>query len=115
MEPGSWFYAVGHADRIYRGVGADASFHSLEPEGLILREATPMTADLDVTVELGERTAAQLVDTMTSCGFVLRVAAHDREFIERSRVLPLVHEGTSLPVDLVLVGPGREEMRRRAG
>jgi hypothetical protein len=40
-------------------------------------------------------------------GFASRVS--DPQFIEQTRVLPLVHSRTSMPVDLVLGGPGLEE------
>jgi hypothetical protein len=79
-------------------------------QAAIIHGAARVTADLDVTVALGERTAAELVERVTSCGFLLRVAEDDAEFIEQSRVLPVVHEVTSLPVDLVLAGPGLEEL-----
>jgi hypothetical protein len=79
-------------------------------QAAILHGAARATADLDVTVDLGERTAAQLVDAVTARGFVLRVAENDSDFIAESRVLPVVHRRTSLPVDLVLAGPGLEEL-----
>ena len=69
-----------------------------------------MTADLDVTVDPGERTTAQLVEAMKAHGFLLRVDDDDDEFFEQTRVVPLVHEGSSLPVDVVLAGPGLEEL-----
>lgn len=31
-------------------------------------------------------------------------------FVERTRVLPMVHRGTAIPVDMVLAGPGLEEL-----
>jgi Nucleotidyltransferase of unknown function (DUF6036) len=40
-------------------------------------------------------------------GFEPRFA--DPSFIEQSRVLPLIHRATGLPVDIVLAGPGLED------
>jgi hypothetical protein len=33
----------------------------------------------------------------------------DPELVDRTRVFPFVHEGTGIPVDVVLAGPGLEE------
>jgi hypothetical protein len=65
------------------------------------------TADLDVTVELGDRTPAQLVRALDRAGFEPRFA--DPEFIAATRVIPVVHRASGLPVDVVLAGPGLEQ------
>lgn len=50
-----------------------------------------------------------LVADLSRSGFVLRVADAG-DFVRRTGVLPLVHSGSLLPVDLVLAGPGLEEV-----
>lgn len=67
-----------------------------------------LTADVDVTVRAPEnRPVAQWLPTLERHHFLPRFT--DPEFLARTRVLPLVHAPTTLPVDLVLAGPGLEE------
>ena len=67
-----------------------------------------LSADVDVTAEIPQREVPGFVDKMRSAGFELRVTDPE-EFIRRTRVLPFRHVPTSLPLDLVLAGPGLEE------
>ena len=60
-------------------------------------------------MEPGERSTSSLVDSLRGEGFALRVADAD-EFVEKTRVLPLVHEPTRMLCDVVLAGPGIEEL-----
>jgi hypothetical protein len=78
-------------------------------QAVIAYGAPRLTADADVTVELGDVPPARLVEALESAGFRLRVQSVD-EFVERTRVLPFVHAGSGLPVDVVLAGPGPEEL-----
>jgi hypothetical protein len=83
-------------------------------QAALLYGAARLTADVDVTVQIGGRDAADLVRTLEQAGFRLRV--RDVEgFVAKTRVLPFVHAGSGLPVDIVLAGPGLEEqfLRRR--
>jgi hypothetical protein len=77
-------------------------------QAALLYGAVRLTADVDVTVDWphGSQPDA-LVDALAAHGFVLRVA--DPAFVARTRVLPLVHAPTSLPLDAVLAGPGLED------
>ncbi len=68
-----------------------------------------LTADVDVTVRLDPDDPARLVAALAANGFGLRVDASG-DFVRRTRVLPFVHEATDLPVDIVLAGPGLEEL-----
>ena len=46
---------------------------------------------------------------LVAAGFELRVRdVHG--FVERTRVLPLAHRPTGIPIDVVLAGPGPEEL-----
>ena len=67
-----------------------------------------LTADVDVTVHLGEYTPDTLVEMLSAFGFQsLQV---DPEFVARTRVLPIRHIATGIPVDIVIAGPGIEEL-----
>jgi hypothetical protein len=66
------------------------------------------TADLDLTIDLGERDPIELVPALRRACFDPRFA--DRAFISATRVIPVVHRSTKLPIDLVLAGPGLEQL-----
>jgi hypothetical protein len=66
------------------------------------------TADLDLTIDLGERKTSELVPQLERAGFQPRFS--DEAFIRATRVIPVVHLRTTLPVDLVLAGPGLEQL-----
>jgi hypothetical protein len=68
-----------------------------------------LTADVDVTVELGGLTPGALVARLAEAGIDPRVA-FDEAFVERTRVLPMLHRATGMGVDVVLAGPGPEEL-----
>lgn len=50
----------------------------------------------------------ELVKALIGAGFQLRVEGED--FLARTRVLPVAHTATGIPADLVLAGPGLEEL-----
>ncbi len=67
-----------------------------------------LTADVDVTVQApANRPVAEWIATLEAYRFQPRF--RDPTFLAQTRVLPLVHDPTRLPVDLVLAGPGLEE------
>ena len=68
-----------------------------------------LTADVDVTVRLEPEDPEALVRALAQRGFRLRVDPGD-DFVRRTRVLPFVFEPNGLPVDVVLAGPGLEEL-----
>lgn len=78
-------------------------------QAAILHGVARLTADVDVTVDTGARSNAELVRVLAEAGFELRMADVGG-FVESTRVLPLVHTGTRIPVDLVLAGPGLEDL-----
>jgi len=65
------------------------------------------TADLDLTIDLAQIAPRALIAELDRAGFSARFA--DDEFIAATRVIPIVHRATKLPVDLVLAGPGLEQ------
>jgi hypothetical protein len=93
----------------------DARWYLFGAQAALLYGAARLTADVDVTVQLGDRDRAELVRVLGKSGFALRVRDVD-DFVARTRVLPLLHRASGMPVDVVLAGPGLEELflkRRR--
>ncbi len=66
------------------------------------------TADLDLTIDLDGRDPVAFVPALRRAGFEPRFP--DEAFIRATRVIPVVHRATHLPVDLVLAGPGLEQL-----
>lgn len=77
-------------------------------QAAILYGAARLSADVDVTVSLGDHLVAELVAALDASGFEARVP-EPAAFAETSRVLPVVHRPTRMPADVVLAGPGLEE------
>jgi hypothetical protein len=50
-----------------------------------------------------------LARAIEDAGFTLRFGASD-DFVRRTRVMPFVHARSGLPLDVVLAGPGLEEL-----
>lgn len=70
-----------------------------------------LTEDIDVTVELGDRTSAELVEALATEQLRLRIPDHDIEaFVSSTRVLPVHHQPSGIPIDVVLAGPGLETL-----
>jgi hypothetical protein len=67
-----------------------------------------LTADVDVTAFLAPDDSHAFVAAMERAGFELRVRDVDG-FVRSTRVLPFLHAETTLPLDVVLAGPGPEE------
>lgn len=64
-----------------------------------------MTADVDVTVDLGETSSRELIDLLQQHGFDARFDLSD-DFLATAHLLPLAHKATRMPVDLVIAQPG---------
>jgi hypothetical protein len=77
-------------------------------QAAILHGAARLSADVDVTVRLGDGALPPLLDALEARGFDPRVPSPE-QFARETRVLPLVHRASRMPVDLVLAGPGLEE------
>jgi hypothetical protein len=120
--PTTWSSATSFAEslmaspdvEVYRAL--DRAFASLRvswyvfgAQAAILHGAVRFTEDLDVTVLLGTLEPRALVQTLVRHGFSLRVEDAD-DFVEKTRVLPALHVQTQIPVDVVLGGPGLEEL-----
>ena len=77
-------------------------------QAAILHGVARLSADVDVTVDLGVRSIRDVVETLSREGFEPRVT-DVTSFVEATRVIPLVHAASRMPLDLVLAGPGLEE------
>ena len=66
------------------------------------------TADVDITVMMGTTALAKLVAALQENGFTLKIA--DPAFIAETRVLPVKHVASGWDLDIVLAGPGVEEL-----
>jgi hypothetical protein len=77
-------------------------------QAAILHGVARLSADVDVTVELGARSSRELVAALATAGFEPRVP-DAIAFAEATRVLPFVHGPSRMPLDVVLAGPGLEE------
>lgn len=67
-----------------------------------------LTTDVDVTVRLQSGSTADLVAALGAAGFRLS-ESFSNDFVRVTRVLPLIHQSTGMPLDVVLAGPGLEE------
>ena len=77
-------------------------------QAALLHGSTRLTADVDATVALEAVPAREFVRVLSKHGFSTRFS--DESFIEMTRVVPVVHDRTGLPADLVLAGPGPEQL-----
>lgn len=97
-------------DALGRALGSlGAPWYLFGAQAVLLYGGARLTADVDATVAAGDRPPGELVSVLERYGFAVRVPDVDA-FVQRTRVLPLVHEVSALPLDLVLAGPGPEEL-----
>jgi Nucleotidyltransferase of unknown function (DUF6036) len=66
-----------------------------------------LSADVDLTAVIAGP-HDDFVAAMLHAGFDLRISDW-RDFVARTRVLPLLHRATQMPLDVVIAGPGLEE------
>ena len=83
------------------------SWYLFGAQAAIVYGVARLTADVDVTARLPPGAGTAWLDTIESHGFARRFL--DAKFAEQSRVIPITHLPTGLPVDIVLAGPGLEE------
>ena len=76
-------------------------------QAVVVHGVPRLSADVDVTLELTPDAPERFASEMHAAGYVLRV--DDPEFVRRTRVMPFVHEGSGMPLDVVLAGSGLEE------
>ena len=90
-------------------LGPAAGWYLFGAQAAIIWGRPRLTADIDITVRMEPEDPERLVRVLEDGGFRLRVA-NAADFVRRTRVLPFVHARTTFPVDVVLAGPGLEEL-----
>jgi hypothetical protein len=107
------FPSTGPADLLAALAGAladaGARWYLFGAQAALIWGRPRLTADVDVTVRLDPEDPDALVRALGRHGFRLRVDPAD-DFVRRTRVLPFVFTPNGLPVDVVLAGPGIEEL-----
>jgi len=94
-----------------RAFGAVGSrWYVFGAQAAIVHGAVRFTEDIDVTVDGAAVATAELVAALQREGLVLRVNEDVEAFVARTRVLPMLHSESQTPVDVVLSGPGIEEL-----
>jgi hypothetical protein len=78
-------------------------------QAVVVHGRPRLTEDVDVTVELGKLSAQQLVAQLQRHEFQISDVADD-EFVAATRVIPFTHQPTGMALDVVLAGPGLEEL-----
>jgi hypothetical protein len=86
----------------------DVRWYLFGAQAALLYGSPRLTADADITVQLGSCSTEAFAAALTQSGFDLRVV--DPSFVRTTRVLPIVHHESGFPADVVLGGPGLEEM-----
>ena len=66
-------------------------------QAAIVYGSNRLTSDVDVTLDLHETSVAELLKALAKHGFEPQIP--DRRFIEVTRVIPVVHVKTELPVE----------------
>jgi hypothetical protein len=104
---------AGPADLLSDLAAAFASLHArwyvFGAQAALLWGRPRLTADVDVTIDPAGRPTAAILDILNQHGFTLRVEG-TAEFIAVTRVLPLDHPRSGMALDLVLSGPGLEDV-----
>ena len=86
----------------------DARWYVFGAQAALVWGRPRLTTDVDVTVKCSVSTD-HLVGTLDTHGFSLRMDATET-FIRTTRVVPLEHHASGLALDVVLAGPGLEDL-----
>jgi hypothetical protein len=87
----------------------ESDWYLFGAQAALLHGVTRLTNDVDVTVRLAATQSSQaFVAVLEAAGFQPRF--EDQEFIAQTRVIPFTHRVTALPLDVVLSGPGIEDL-----
>ena len=86
--------------------GTSARWYVFGAQAAIVHGAARLTAD--ITVMLGNHPIENLIQVLKEKGFEVCVS-NVLILVKHSGVLPVIHSKSSIPVDIVLGGPGLEE------
>ena len=98
--------ALAGLDRAFRSLGI--RWYVFGAQAVVLYGVPRLTADLDVTAEADPLVLGSLVERLADEGFEPRPRDLDA-FVRKTRVVPVAHVASGLPVDIVLAGPGLEQ------
>ena len=87
----------------------ESSWYIFGAQAAIVHGASRLTADVDITVLLDIERLTEFVSELEREGFAVRTP-NIHSFANETRVVPVVHLTSGIPVDVVLGGPGLEEM-----
>lgn len=96
---------LGDLGRAFDALGI--SWYLFGAQAAIVYGVARLTADVDVTVRAPAAPTNEWLPVLEGYGFTRRLT--DAALIARTRVVPVVHMATGLPVDIVLAGPGLED------
>ena len=82
------------------------SWYLFGAQAVVAHGVPRLSADVDVTLLLPPDAVGPFVADMEAAGFRLLVT--DPDFVRRTRVIPFMHLGTGMPLDVVLAGSGLE-------
>ena len=77
-------------------------------QAVIVHGSPRMTNDVDITLRLVPDDPLGFASAMKGAGFSIRVPDLGA-FVQRTRVIPLLHDPSGMPLDVILSGPGPEE------
>lgn len=97
---------LGELSRTFERLGV--GWYVFGAQAAVIHGASRLTIDVDVTVLLGDRETRILTEALVANGFTLTF--DDPEFIEQTRVIASVHPPSGLSIDVVLGGPGMEQL-----
>lgn len=83
----------------------DVRWYVFGAQAAIIWGSPRFSSDVDVTVEFVA--PERVMDVLRRHDF--EVLEDDPDFISRTRVIPVVHKPSGMPVDVVLAGPGLED------
>lgn len=86
----------------------DAQWYVFGAQAALVWGRPRLTTDVDVTIK-SDASTEHLVHTLDTHGFSLRIDATET-FIRTTRVVPLEHRPSGLALDVVLAGPGLEDL-----
>lgn len=85
----------------------DLPWYLFGAQAAIVWGSPRLSADVDITAAIAPAVIDSFIETMRRHDFDPVFA--DSDFLARTRVLPFIHRGTHIPLDVVLAGPGLEE------
>lgn len=101
------------AEQVLADFAAVAARHELRwflfgAQAVALYGVQRTSADVDVTLELGDLDPRALIRDLAEHG--LPATIDDDAFVAATRVVPVIHRATAWPMDIVLAGPGIEDL-----